>query len=233
MHWIAIESATLVASVAVGQGQRVLAEVTSQAQLTHSERLLPMIDQALSLAVSDLSQIDSVIVSTGPGSFTGLRIGLATAKGLAHPRGLAVYGASTLEALAWQQPEGTVVPLLDARRGQVYAAIYQRSASGLREVLAPTAIALNELLGEHLPAGPFRFVGEGASVHQEQIRSLVPAAQFADSIHNYPRACSLAAVVGAAGRLPIAINELVPRYLRASSAEQKLRKAMRAAEEGR
>ena len=162
MHWLAVESATLTASVAVGKRDKVLAEMTSQAALTHSERLLPMVDQTLGLAQLDLDAIGSVVVSIGPGSFTGLRIGLATVKGLAHARPYRLYGVSTLDALAWQQPEGIVVSLLDARREQVYAAIYRRRTDSLETLLAPTAIGLQELLADHLPAGAaIRFVGRG------------------------------------------------------------------------
>lgn len=223
MLWLAIESATLVASVAVGEDTRVMAEITSQVALTHSERLLPMIDQVLKLAEVELSNLDGIVVSAGPGSFTGLRIGLATAKGLAHARACPLYAVSTLEALAWQQPTGIVVPLLDARREQVYTGIYRRTELGLDTLLPPAALALQELLQSHLPLGePFRFVGEGALLYRPQIIAHSANALFANPLHNWPRASSLALVALSDERPPTTVSELRPVYIRASQAEQKL-----------
>lgn len=223
MLWLAIESATLVASVAVGDDTRVLAEVTSRVALTHSERLLPMIDQVLHLAEVELDNLDAIVVAAGPGSFTGLRIGLATAKGLAHPRNFRVYAVSTLEALAWQQPVGVVVPLLDARREQVYTGVYRRSERGLTTLLPPTAMPLQELLQSPLLAEePVRFVGEAALLYQSVIQAGYPGAFFANPLHDWPRASSLALVVLASGQEPVAVSEISPTYVRASQAEQKL-----------
>lgn len=223
MLWLAIESATLVASVAVGTGTKIRAEMTSQVALTHSERLLPMIDQVLNLAGVQLKDIEGIVVAAGPGSFTGLRIGLATAKGLAHARSCPLYAVSTLESLAWQQPSGIVVPMLDARREQVYTAIYRRNESGLINILEPTAMPLKELLQAHLSAGEeVRFVGEAASLYQEQITNQVGNALFADQLHNGPRAASLAFVALGSKREPVSIEELRPTYIRASQAERKL-----------
>lgn len=223
MLWLAIESATLVASVAVGADTMVMAEITSRVALTHSERLLPMIDQVLSLAEVELSNIDGIVVSAGPGSFTGLRIGLATAKGLAHAQGCQLYAVSTLEALAWQQPAGIIVPLLDARREQVYTGIYRRTEGGIVTLMPPAAIPLQELLQSHLPqAEAVRFVGEGASLYQPQIVAHVPNALFANPQHDWPRASGLALVALADGRQPETVGELRPAYIRASQAEQKL-----------
>lgn len=223
MLWLAIESATLVASVAVGDDTRVLAEMTSRVALTHSERLLPMIDQVLHLAEVELDKLDAIVVSSGPGSFTGLRIGLSTVKGLAHPRNFRLYAVSTLEALVWQQPAGIVVPLLDARREQVYTGIYRRSESGLTTLMPPAAIPLQELLqSPRLVGEPVRLVGEGALLYQSIIQAGFPSAFFANPVHDWPRASSLALVALASGREPVALGELNPTYVRASQAEQKL-----------
>lgn len=222
MLWLAIESATLVASVAVGEDTRVLAEITSRVALTHSERLLPMIDQVLGLAEVGLDSLNAIAVAAGPGSFTGLRIGLATAKGLAHARNYQLYPVSTLEALAWQQPQGLIVPLLDARREQVYTGIYRRNESGLALLMPPAAMPLQELLeSEQLSSEPVRFVGEGALLYQSIILTHLPNALFANPVHNWPRASSLALVALADGRQPTTVGELRPAYVRASQAEQK------------
>ncbi len=223
MRWLAIESATLVASVAVGSDDQVLAEMTSRVALTHSERLLPMIDQVLRMAEMKLPDIDSIAVSAGPGSFTGLRIGLATAKGLAHAHHTPLYAVSTLEALAWQQPAGVVVPLLDARRQQVYTAVFERQEKDLLTLMSPTAMALSELLASPLlEGGSVRFVGEGAGIYQGQILERIPQALFANPLHDWPRASSLALVALATGQQPVTVEELRPAYIRASQAEQRL-----------
>ena len=222
MLWLAVESATLVASIAVGDDETIIAEVTSHSARTHSERLLPMVDQALALAGISLAQVDRLVVSAGPGSFTGLRIGLATVKGFAHARQLPIYPVSTLEGMAWQQQtEGLIVPLLDARKAQVYAAVYRRQANGLLTVLPPTAIALTELL-QNVGCQPALFVGEGASLYRQRIITEVPASRFSSALHNWPRAGSLALLAWQDGRQPVDVKLLRPDYLRASSAEQKL-----------
>ncbi len=224
MLWLAVESATLVASAAVGAGDRILSEVSSHSRLTHSERLLPMIDQALSLAGVELSSIARLVVSVGPGSFTGLRIGLATVKGLGHALRLPVIPISTLEALAWQQPhtaEPLVVPLLDARKQQVYAAVYRIGPDDLEIIQPPQAIALNDLLAS-LPDQPALFTGEGACIYRAQIVDRLPQARFASPLNNWPRAASLALLADQAERAPVEVQQLHPVYIRASSAEQKL-----------
>ncbi|MGI6358936.1 MAG: tRNA (adenosine(37)-N6)-threonylcarbamoyltransferase complex dimerization subunit type 1 TsaB [Bacillota bacterium] len=225
MLWLAVESATLVASVAVGKGDRILSEVNSHSSLTHSERLLPMIDQALALAGAELSGMQRLVVSSGPGSFTGLRIGLATVKGLGHALGLPILSVSTLEALAWQQSpadENLIVPLLDARRQQVYAAAYQRRTAGLATVQPPQAVALRDLLSTL--QGKVLFVGEGAIIYRSQIAECLPEARFASPLHNWPRAASLALLAACDQRSPVTVEQLHPLYLRASSAEQKLQR---------
>lgn len=222
MLWLAVESATLVASVAVGDDETILAEVTSHSALTHSERLLPMVDQTLKLAGIALAEVSRLVVSAGPGSFTGLRIGLSTVKGLAHARQLPIYPVSTLEALAYQQQtELPIVPLLDARRSQVYAAVYRRSEHGLIAVMSPMAIALTELL-QNIGNQPMLFVGEGASLYRERIIAEAPKASLSSALHNWPRAGSLALLAWQDGRQPVDAKLLHPDYLRASSAEQKL-----------
>lgn len=222
MLWLAVESATLVAGVAVGRDDRILCEVTSHSALTHSERLLPMIDQALSLAGTDVAQLERLVVAVGPGSFTGLRIGLATVKGLAQALGLMVTPVSTLEALAWQQQTSDlVVPLLDARKQQVYAAAYRRQLLGLQTIEPPQAVALSDLL-TRLSGQSVLFAGEGAAIYRSEISRQLPTAQFAAPLHNWPRAGSLALLAWQDGRAPVESALLHPDYLRASSAEQKL-----------
>lgn len=220
MHWLAIESATLVASVAVGRDSQVLAEVSSLTQLTHSQRLLPMVDQALQLGGVTVGSLDAVVVSAGPGSFTGLRIGLSTAKGIAHARQLPLIPVSTLDALAWQQTSGFIVPLLDARRSQVYTAVYERLTEGLRIIMPPSAIGLAEFLEQHVPKGRVVFTGEGAVLFRSEIERRVAHAEFSTELHSWPRASSLASLAIARQQAGVSPAELHPIYLRASAAEK-------------
>jgi tRNA threonylcarbamoyladenosine biosynthesis protein TsaB len=189
--------------------------------LTHSQRLLPMLDQALALAARSIRDVQRLVVSGGPGSFTGLRIGLATAKGLAHAGDIPVVLVSTLEGLAFMQPwPGLIVSLLDARKQQVYAAIYRKENGKLIAVLPPAVMALNDLL-QQLSDEPALFVGEGAFIYRGQILAGAPQATFAEALQNWPRASSLALLAESEQRPPTPIESLHPDYLRASSAEQK------------
>ncbi len=123
---LGIDSATLVAGMAVVEGERVIVEGFLQTRKTHSERLLPLIDFWLREAELSLSDLDGVAVTLGPGSFTGLRIGLATAKGLALGAGKPLVGIPTLDALALNLTgvPGFICPILDARKSEVYTAVY-------------------------------------------------------------------------------------------------------------
>src|SRR5713226_2055195 len=127
MKLLGVESATLSGGVALLDGDRLLGEITLNIAITHSERLLSAVDRLLAdcgLAPSDL---EGLAVSVGPGSFTGLRVGLATVKGLAMALGLPVAPVPTLDALACNLPfaDATVCPLLDARKGEVYCSLYR------------------------------------------------------------------------------------------------------------
>ena len=125
MNLLAVDTAGKTAAVAVMAQDRLLYEAQLNNGLTHSETLLPMIDTALRCAGLGMEQLDLLAVTNGPGSFTGLRIGLSVVKGLAQPRQLPCVGVSTLAALAYGcTGEGTVIGALDARRGQVYWAAF-------------------------------------------------------------------------------------------------------------
>jgi len=126
MRILALETATSACTVAVTHGSSVLAELTLQVPRAHSTRLMPLVAQAIADSGFAKTDLDGVAVGIGPGSFTGLRIGLATAKGLAFALGKPCAGVSTLKALAYGTGAqlGLVVPMLDAKRGEVFAAVY-------------------------------------------------------------------------------------------------------------
>lgn len=168
---LAVETSTLTGGVALLMGESLVAETTLSVSVQHAERLMPAIDRLLSDSGVSLGEVDLLAVAAGPGSFTGLRVGLAAVQGLAAATGKRAVGVSTLQALALAGShfKGTVVPLLDARRGQVYAAAF-RPGPVPRTLLEDRAVGLPELLSEiaRLP-GPYLFVGEGAFVYRDSL----------------------------------------------------------------
>ena len=139
MKILAIESSALVASAAIVEDELLKAEFTVNNKLTHSETLLPMIESMTKISGLSLSEIDAIAVSAGPGSFTGPRIGAATAKGLALALNIPVIRVSTLQSMAWSLSllsDDVVCPVMDARRGQVYCAAYRQGAAWLDQLLA-------------------------------------------------------------------------------------------------
>ena len=166
---LALETSGETGGVALYRG-RLLAEVTLSGALTYSRRLLPALDFLLAQSGLELSQIEALAVTVGPGSFTGLRIGLATVKALALILKRPVVGVETLAALAAQVPESPlpVCAVLDARRGELYAALY-RMVNGYPEVLRRPRILSPERLCAEI-SGPALFVGEGLRVFGEELR---------------------------------------------------------------
>jgi len=126
---LGIESASLTASVAVVEGEALLAEYTLNHKKTHSQTLLPMIDQLFAMAEIDKNGLDAIAVSMGPGSYTGLRIGSATAKGLGQALGKPLVAVPTMDAMAYGfcQTDALICPIMDARRNQVYTGLCRRA----------------------------------------------------------------------------------------------------------
>ena len=132
MRILALDSSGLVASVAVVEDDQLIAEYTVNYKKTHSQTLLPMLDEIVKMTELDLDTIDAIAVSGGPGSFTGLRIGSATAKGLGLALKKPLIHIPTLEGLAYNLcgSADIVCPIMDARRGQVYTGIYEFDENG-------------------------------------------------------------------------------------------------------
>lgn len=139
---LAIDTATQVSSVAVASEGRLLSELTMQGKLTHSETLMPHIEQVLKMAAVDKSQLTGIAVSNGPGSFTGLRIGLAAAKAMSYVLGIPLVGVSTLKSLAYGVPVSglRIMSLLDAQKGNAYVESY-RWENGRLQVVKPVTVA--------------------------------------------------------------------------------------------
>jgi tRNA threonylcarbamoyladenosine biosynthesis protein TsaB len=219
---LGIESSTTQGGVAIVGEDRVLYEAVLNVEVTHSERLLPAVDRALGEARISLEALGGIAVSIGPGSFTGLRIGLSTAKGLAYATGLPLVGVPTLEAMAWTLPAARwqICPVLDARKQEVYAALFQHDRDGLQRVSEDMAIAPEALC--RLIRKPTLFLGDGLAAYQALFEE-----RLGDHLLLPPLANRGArpACVAELGRRRLLRGErdlpeaLVPCYLRASEAE--------------
>lgn len=227
MKILALDSSGLVASVAVVCDDELIAEYTTNYKKTHSETLLPMLDQVTKTIGLDLDTIDALAVASGPGSFTGLRIGSATAKGLGFALDKPIIPVPTLEGLAMNAwgSLGLVVPIMDARRNQVYTGIYSFSKEGSLEIVrdqAPMGIdELVEIL--NLMGQIVTFLGDGVPVFAEYIEEHLECDyRFAPVSMNRQRAACIAsrgASLFAEGKYETAAEHR-PEYLRLSQAER-------------
>lgn len=225
MRILGIESSSLVASVAIVEDETTMAEYTVNFKKTHSQTLLPMIDEMVKLLEIDLSTVDAIAVSGGPGSFTGLRIGSATAKGLGLALHKPLIHVPTLDATAYNLygTEALICPIMDARRNQVYTGIY-RFKESFEIVHGQDAMDIDELIGIlNSMREPVIFLGDGVPVFRSRIEeTLTVRALFAPAHVNRQRASAVAAL-GAVyfkeGKTETAM-EHKPDYLRKSQAER-------------
>lgn len=225
MKILGIESSSLVASVAIVTNGTLTGEYTMNNKKTHSQTLLPMLDELASLLELDLSELDAIAVSAGPGSFTGLRIGSATAKGLGLALKKPLIHIPTVDAMAYGLwgAKALVCPIMDARRNQVYTGIY-RTEKKLEAVKAQCAADLGDLIEELNQLGEdVIFLGDGVPVYRERIcRDMKTPFAFAPAHLNRQRAASVAAL-GALyfeeGKIEDAASH-EPDYLRKSQAER-------------
>ena len=233
MKILAFETSAKAASVALLDGGKLLAESYQNTGLTHSQTLMVMAQDMLKSCNLDVSAVEAVAVAAGPGSFTGVRIGVAAAKGFAWGAELPCYGVSTLEAMARSLGiyQGYIVPAMDARRNQVYTAIFHAEKGVLTRVEEDMAISLAEL-GEKIKifAEPVFLVGDGAvlcyNTLLEEVTGLVLPPEH--RMHQRAAGVALAAQALADAGDPGNGAELTPNYLRLSQAERE-----RAARENR
>jgi tRNA threonylcarbamoyladenosine biosynthesis protein TsaB len=228
MKLLAVDTSTQTGSVAVLDGDILLAEVAVTSVQTHAKRLMPAIDACLEMAGLRIVDCDAFAVTTGPGSFTGLRIGISTVKGLGFATKKPVTSVSTLDALAYQFPSfpHLVCPILDARKGQIYTALYECSNHmQWKRVIEDCAVEPRQWLEQiqHLCL----FVGDGTLVYGELIQETVGSlAHFAPPYLNRVRA-SVVAYIGLKqilGGEVADVASLVPHYIRKSDAEIKRKK---------
>ena len=221
---LAADTSAKTATVALFENGKLIAEYTENIGLTHSEGFLPLLETMLRMTGRDIAEIDYYAVTNGPGSFTGLRIGVATVKGLAHAQNKPLAEISTLDALSYNIPSfsGYVCPMLDARRQEVYTAVYKDGV----KILDDTPLSLTDLF-EFLKTkrGKVMFLGDGAVSYRDIIKKALPKkAVFAPEHLMLQKAAS----VGIAAMKQIAMGETVSyqevsiRYLKASQPEQQM-----------
>ena len=222
MYILGIETATMTGSVALITERALVAEETVNTKTTHAERLISAIDHVLAAAALPLREIDGIAVSAGPGSFTGLRIGVTTAKSLAYSLRKPIIAVSSLDALASQFLYSSLLicPILDARKKEVYTACYRNSGAQAQRI-SDYAVMSPDSLAQAIHE-PALFLGDGVFAYRKQLEAaLGERALFADPAHLLPRG-SLVAKLGldrlAAGERDDAFA-LTPRYLRKSDAE--------------
>lgn len=226
MKILALDSSGIVASVAVLEDDVLLAEYTVNYKKTHSQTLLPMLDEVAKMTELDMDTIDAIAVAAGPGSFTGLRIGSATAKGLGLALKKPLIGVPTVDALAFNlyDTDGLICPIMDARRNQVYTGIYKFENHKLVVLEEQMALSITELL-EKLDAYEehVTFLGDGVPVFRKIIEEKLNISHaYAPAHVNKQRA----AAVGALGMLYYqdekiqTASEHAPDYLRVSQAER-------------
>lgn len=241
MRVLALDSSGLVASVAIVDAcqetgnEEVIAEYTLNYKKTHSQTLLPMLDEIVKMTDLDLQTIDAIAIAAGPGSFTGLRIGSATAKGLGLALGKPLIPVPTLEGLAYNLcgTQSIVCPIMDARRGQVYTGIYEFCEGKLVALKEQTAIPIEEL-AEALKAydREIIFLGDGVPVFREKIETQLMKEckiSFAPANMNRQRAASVGTLgvrYYLEGKMESAAAH-APDYLRVSQAERERAERMK------
>lgn len=232
MRILGIESSSLVASVAIVTDEVLTAEYTVNFKKTHSQTLLPMIDEVVRMLGIGLETVDAIAVSGGPGSFTGLRIGSATAKGLGLALDKPLIHVPTVDAMAFNLygASALICPMMDARRSQVYTGLY-RNQDAFEVVKPQCAMDVGELVKELNERGEkVIFLGDGVPVYAGIIRDLITVPyEFAPAHVNCQRGGSVAAMGAwyyAQGRTETA-GEHAPDYLRKAQAERELEEAKR------
>lgn len=229
--WLGIETSSLVSSLALLEGDTLLGELTMQAGLTHSEQLVPHIELLLDQAQVDKSDLTGIVVAIGPGSFTGLRIGMGTAKAMAYALHIPLYGAMTMDGIAYNVPytNRLISVLIDAQKKNVYEARYRWEGNQLVRIQDPMVKAAADLVQELEDQGQATlFLGDGIKRVQKlvadrasSIEESVPLFTIAPPTASIPRAGAmlLAARDFNGGLRPSDPMTMIPYYIRRSEAE--------------
>ena len=229
MKLLALDSSGLVASVAILDGETLVAEYTLNYKKTHSQTLLPMLDEIVKMTQTELSEVDAIAVAAGPGSFTGLRIGSATAKGLGLALNKPIISVPTLEGIAcnFYGTDALICPMMDARRKQVYTGIYHfAGGTEFEELVAQEAGPVEDIIKKCNELGKqVIFLGDGVPVYKDIIE------EFCTVEHSYAPAHLSRQRAGAVAIRAVRLydegkaepaSDHAPIYLRKSQAEREL-----------
>ena len=227
---LGIESSAQSASACVVKDSKVLSEYFLNVGLTHSVTLMPLVKQAMEGAGMSVGDLDGIAVANGPGSFTGVRIGVATAKGIAVPADIKCIPVSTLEVIAYPliDSECIAAAVMDARCSQVYCGLYDCHSSSMESLTEDSAFSLSEL-AEKLKAYDKKIIliGDGADISYEYLKDKISGVYKASSQYVYQKSSS-AALIGEKRLINnenvCSAEELVPAYLRLPQAERELKK---------
>ena len=226
MKILGIDSSGLVASAAIADEKNIIAEFTVNNKQTHSQTLLPMIEKVVDMSGIELEQIDAIAIAAGPGSFTGLRIGSATAKGIGLALKKPIVSIPTLEGLAYRVSvfDGIICPIMDARRNQVYTGIYKMDKGNLVCLSEQKAVDIHEIMEElEKYDDKVIFLGDGVEVQRDTIEKEFKKEYCFAPIHLSKQSAAAVAVLGEIyfnqGKAEDAA-EHKPIYLRKSQAER-------------
>ena len=226
MKILGLDSSGLVASVAVLEDNNLCAEYTVNFKKTHSQTLLPMLDVIAEMIQLDLNTVDGIAVAAGPGSFTGLRIGSATAKGLGLALQKPLLAVPTLDALAYNifDAKELVCPIMDARRNQVYTGVYTYEEHQLQVLRESDALDIHQLIEELNQMGrEVIFLGDGVAVYRNVIDTELTVPHTYAPVHCNKQRASAVAALGLQymenGKV-VSAAEFQPDYLRKSQAER-------------
>lgn len=235
MRILAIDSSSMVATVAITTDGILNAEYTINHKKTHSQTLLPMIAEIVKMIEIDMDSIDAVAITGGPGSYTGLRIGSATAKGIGLALNKPIINVPTVDALAYNlySSQYVICPIMDARRGQVYTGIYKFEETEMKTIKPQCIMMIDELIKElDTIKESVMFLGDGVDVHKQLIDDIMDTKHYyAPASMNRHKASTLgtiAEIYYKNGKTETA-KEHKPEYLRLSQAERELKAKMKEA----
>lgn len=225
---LSIDSSATAASAALVEDSKLIGEFFTNTDFTHSRTLAPMIENLLNVTGKKTSDVDLIAVSNGPGSFTGVRIGVSVAKGIAFADDLPCIAVSTLEAMAYNLTltDCVVCAVMDARRNQVYNAMFRIRFGEVERLCEDRAIAIEDLkaeIDEKYTGERVILVGDGSTITMREVMDLPTPVEIAPHNLRYQRASSVASAAQAhidAGEKPVKSSELLPSYLRLSQAER-------------
>ena len=228
MKILALDTSTIMTTCAVLNENQVLGEYSLNQDMSHSEKLVPMVKEVLDSLDLKIEDIDLYGVTKGPGSFTGLRIGVATVKTFAHLFDRPIVGISTLEALAFNLPYNEIiVPMIDARRNRVYTGVYSWKGNKLETLMEPNVIEIDELL-DYLNNTYNQIIvnGNGSFLYKDKISGILrDKVRFSTISHNSCQATSVGelALIKYKDGYMDNYYTLVPEYLRESQAQRELK----------